>query len=322
MRKILTTLTGFPAYDEIRILDPLRHVISQLKDERIIVEICDLSKISEQICRNYDVTIFHGCPNLNTHNLLRKIPYVIATDDYMLDLPNYNPARSTKAEIEGLKWAFEHAQNILSTTQYLKDKLGYSNKTFVVSNLIDLEPVENKSNNVLWAGGNSHMLDIELLAYLRLQHRKIIFFGHTLPNAFAKYVRDNFGNVKLVPNKENIGWLPITTNYEQYCNWMKNLDFGVGLCPLLENEFNKCKSDLKCLEYLKQGAVSVVSNVGPYADIPVECVVKVDAVDDWNEAIELAFDYRETIYKNMFEWAKENRTYENNKCWLEMYRAI
>jgi hypothetical protein len=121
------------------------------------------------------------------------------------------------------------------------------------------------------------------------------------------------------PNQSNIGFLPIELNYEKYQVYMKNMDYRVGLCPLIDNEFNSCKSIWKFLEYLIHGSVSVVSNVLPYKEIPDECCVKVG--DNWDEAIEYAFENYKQIYKNAWCWVKDQYTYERG-TWLDVYRQI
>jgi hypothetical protein len=90
---------------------------------------------------------------------------------------------------------------------------------------------------------------------------------------------------------------------------------------LEDNVFNLAKSDLKFLEYLQLGAISVCSNVGAVGNIPDECVVKVG--DNWDEAIEHAFDNRSNIYNNAYDWAMDNRSYEKqSELWIEAYREI
>lgn len=48
------------------------------------------------------------------------------------------------------------------------------------------------------------------------------------------------------------------------CAYMAGLDTQVGLAPLWNTQFNRCKSPLKALEYAARGIVVVASDVEPY----------------------------------------------------------
>jgi hypothetical protein len=203
------------------------------------------------------------------------------------------------------------------TTQWLANHIG---RGFVCPNLIDLERKINSSENVLYSYGNSHTGDLELLRSLT-PRRDTYFFGHTLPSKFCHYYRNPKGLVELKPNNPLVHYVPIQMDYERYGVWMNNLNYGVGLIPLEDNVFNLAKSDLKVLEYLQHGAISVCSNVGAVGNIPDECVVKVN--DNWDEAIEHAFDNRSNIYNNAYDWAMDNRSYEKqSELWMEAYRGM
>jgi tetratricopeptide (TPR) repeat protein len=48
----------------------------------------------------------------------------------------------------------------------------------------------------------------------------------------------------------------------QYLDWLEGLD--IGLAPLLPTEFNRCRSDVKFLEYASRSLVPVLQNLDPY----------------------------------------------------------
>jgi glycosyltransferase involved in cell wall biosynthesis len=60
---------------------------------------------------------------------------------------------------------------------------------------------------------------------------------------------------------ERIRSLPFVT-IEQYPSVLARFDIGV--IPLVDRRFNRCKSDLKFLEYSMMGIPSVVSKLVPY----------------------------------------------------------
>lgn len=319
MKKILQVLSNHPSYDNIRIISVLKNINNQLKEYNISVSLIGIDKISADILQAYDVVCFHGCLSLIVYSIINKCKFCLFVDDLMTELPPYNPAKLTPEQIEGLKWCYLNAQSIVCTTQYLSDYLleNYKVKSFACTNLINIEKKENKSDKILYSFGNSHSGDLELINLKTA--RNVYFFGHCLPLVFTSYFRNLFGGVELYPNKKNIFWVPIQTDYERYQITMNNLDYGVGLIPLQDNNFNKAKSDLKFLEYLQHGAISVCSNVGAVSQIPEDCIVKVKD-NDWDSAIEYAFSNRSSIYNNAYKWAMDNRSYySNSNKWIEAY---
>ncbi len=323
MKKILQILSGHPSYDHIRIIKPLQQINEQLKAYNIAVSLIPIDKLDEHITQQFDVICMHGCGSLGVYNILRKNKFCLWVDDLMTDIPIGNPARAGVAELEGLRWAYQSAQNIVCTTKYLSDHLweNYKVKSFICPNLINIEHKENKSENVLYSFGNSHTNDLELLKRLRT-HRNVYFFGHTLPSTFCHYYRNPFGGVELYPNRKNVFWVPLQVDYEKYQIYMTNLDYGVGLIPLQDNNFNKAKSILKVGEYISNGAISVVSNIGALREIPNECVVKV-LDGNWKNAIEDAFHNRANLYKSCYSWWMDNYSYYSQaQKWLTAYREM
>ncbi len=307
------------AYDIIRILDGLSRAREQLKEETIVVNTLPLSSLTEDIVHSYDTICVHGAFCAPLVPVLKKTKFCLFIDDLMTNIPKGNPAVLSRARRMAFDWAVGAADHVVCTTEQLKKCIGRED-ALVVPNLIDLKWQDNNYQDVLYSGGSSHTKDIQLLGDLQTE-RKVIFFTNTLPHKLSHFYQDDLGNVVLRPSKKNIGFIPIQSDYERYQVWFNNLEFGVGVAPLLDNDFNHCKSIFKFLEYTNKGAVSVVSDIMPYSSIPDNCVVKVKD-NDWDAAIEQAFENHKELYFNAYNWVKNNWTYDVNNAWLEMYRTI
>ena len=63
--------------------------------------------------------------------------------------------------------------------------------------------------------------------------------------------------------------------------------FDVGLSPLVDSEFNRGKSDIKCLDYLAAGIRPVVSDITPYqsADLNKYIIRVKNTNKDWEEGL-------------------------------------
>ena len=74
--------------------------------------------------------------------------------------------------------------------------------------------------------------------------------------------RPSFSKLLEIPNErmEEIRLMP----YNQY---IRSIDFDIGLAPLSKSNFNTCKSDLKILEYSSQGIPWICSDCDPYRDL-------------------------------------------------------
>lgn len=322
MKKVMQTLSGFISYDEIRILEPLKHIEKQLKAENIFVQTLPLAQLTPSIANMYDVVCLHGAFSCNLFPILSKTKYSIWSDDAMWNIPKFNPVEPNPARLKGLQYAFENCESIIATSHKLNKEINKPEKTTVCPNVIDLEYKENNYNNIMYSFGNSHAGDMEILNEYNLD-RNLIFMGHTLPSKFCYYARNSKGAISLQPNKKNIGYIESEPNYEKYKVYMKNAGYGVGLCPLVDHPFNECKSIWKFLEYIQSGAISVVSDILPYSDIPDDCCVKVKKGDNWNDAIEYAFKHRKDIYECAYKWTKENYTYGGKEDrWLQGYRNV
>jgi glycosyltransferase involved in cell wall biosynthesis len=52
--------------------------------------------------------------------------------------------------------------------------------------------------------------------------------------------------------------------FEDTNAWLRNVDFDIGLAPLVPSVFNQAKSPIKTAEYAALGIPAIASDVGPY----------------------------------------------------------
>lgn len=223
--------------------------------------------------------------------------------------------------------SFRNADMVSTTTDILKDKLSAINKnTVVLPNLIDFEQypiVEHvkKRIRVGWQGGASHYEDLYMMAPAI---KKILKKYDNVDFVFWGDLR-MYGLFRDIPMErvECHQWVKqICYPYKLAC---MNLD--IGLCPVVNNEFNRNKSAIKHLEYSVVKAATVASNMPPYSPVIRHgengLLVK---EDEWFDAIEMLIvdkEKRERIAKNAFEDTHENHN-ANSKAylWLNAYEAL
>jgi glycosyltransferase involved in cell wall biosynthesis len=97
------------------------------------------------------------------------------------------------------------------------------------------------------------------------------------------------------------------------------MNIDIALAPLLDNQFNKGKSNIKWQEATRAGAVFVGSNIGPYKKLHSEVAVLVENNQkSWQEALEsVIYDIklRKSLLKNARAELKKNWRLEDN--WVQ-----
>ncbi len=202
-------------------------------------------------------------------------PILAEIDDDIFDVAPYNPAASCLAPGSHLTQLaidqFKNADGIIVSTPYLKEVYSELNDhIYVVPNSIDVQawdatPRKKKGGlRIGWIGSGSHSKDLELLDKVIpaiIEKNKDVtfvfssFFGENL-EVLPEFLRNRKG-VKIV-NK----WVPIL----KYAKHMAAQDFDIGLAPLVDNKFNRGKSNLRWLEYSALGIPCVASDVGHFKE--------------------------------------------------------
>lgn len=116
-----------------------------------------------------------------------------------------------------------------------------------------------------WVGSSNHYKDVSLLqnSLERLNKENADYtmsycgFNKDIPHC-SRYEKVLTGNYSQNDNYQNVEGQPV----DKYALMYDQLD--VALVPLVDNEFNNCKSNLKMLEAAFKKKAVIVSNVHPY----------------------------------------------------------
>lgn len=76
-------------------------------------------------------------------------------------------------------------------------------------------------------------------------------------------------------------------NYPQFVPWLRSqrLRWDLAVAPLVDTDFNRCKSDLKLLEYALLGLPVVASEVGPYSGAGHLARLCANDTESWIQAV-------------------------------------
>ncbi len=112
-----------------------------------------------------------------------------------------------------------------------------------------------------YAGSSSHTRDLALVApaieRLMAEHPAVRFecFGVPVPGSIARRWPDRVAS---------FGY---TKDYDSYLRTLYELGWSLGLCPLVDDDFNRSKTPTKLLEYAAVGVPALCSRVEPYAQL-------------------------------------------------------
>lgn len=250
-----------------------------------------------------------------------KKPVVYELDDYLPNLPLKSAYRKNmpKDILKSLRRSLKHVDRFVVSTHPLAEAFkGIHPDIRVVENRLpldwwqDLSSLRRQSDKprVGWAGGIGHTGDLELVeAVVRDLTEEVdwVFFG-MCPDALRPFVKEVHEGVDIT----------------LYPKKLASMNLDLAIAPLEDNLFNRCKSNLRLLEYGACGFPVVCSDVEPYRmhNLPVTRVK--NRYRDWVDAIRMHMnDLDETSRQGdelksviLRDWMLEG---ENLRQWLSTW---
>lgn len=223
---------------------------------------------------------------------MEQKPVIYELDDLLTKIPKEHSSFEFLNSLSpSIVTALEDADAVIVSTEKLKSALTRYNKNiFVVHNHLNDDiwqirsPRQNPEKLVIgYAASVTHRADAELL-------------GPVLAD-LADHLRDriNIEFVGVAPpavlqGKPNVFWHEMhDIDYLDYVRIMNEKAFDIAVAPLVDNEFNRCKSALKYLEFSAMGAAGVYAKLDPYGSVIShgENGFLAGSPDDWTEYLKL-----------------------------------
>ena len=252
----------------------------------------------------------------------RRPVLVFEIDDDIWNIHSSNTAALVvrSPEIRGrVEACLRAADAVTVTTQPLAEIVGRFNpNVHVLPNCIDLNVITAQRPvtpglTVGWAGGSSHLNDF---ASVRSSLRQ---FLRRHPEIEMNFVGQDYRDLFKLPNTRHTEW---STDLADY---LRSVDFHIGIAPLAYHGFNRSKSDIRVLEYAALGIPVVASDFGPYAESVQHGVTGflVKRPHEWNTYLQTLVDderLRLLMGINAKLWASERTIQGNVWRWEAVYR--
>ncbi len=220
---------------------------------------------------------------------------IIDTDDAFGDIDEHHPEYDIHSNrMEAKNVLLNNASQIWVSTSALLKSMGprLQKKASVVPNgldsrlwqatKVDQEKIIGKIGKLrmVYMGTATHDADLKVilpaLEKLNDEH----------PGSFSL---DLVGVTDNIPDQPWVNRVYLKSSlYPEFVKWfVAKKRFDVGLSPLQDSDFNKSKSDIKCLDYLAAGILPVVSSAEAYRSRDLDnCVIRVKSQEDWFTALE------------------------------------
>lgn len=288
----------------------------------------------------FDVIVIQRV-NPYSNILLKKakkynIKIVYETDDDFLDI---NPANPSFNYILGnfthIKKLVTNADQITVSTNELKhrfENFGIDNveiiKNYYVNDALPLRPFTYRNDKFIkigYFGTLTHDNDIELIHNVILRLKDI--FSKKGINVIFEIVGASIDEKSDWFNVIKIPYYPMSMKI--FYDWLgKNSDWDIGIIPLVNNEFNKCKSELKYIEFSALGVPVVASDMDVYNGAIEDGVTGFLAnnEDEWVDKLTLLIEnpiLRNGIVNNAHDDILENYNLKSRVSqWDEIFKKL
>ena len=263
----------------------------------------------------------------------QQIGIVYEIDDLLFDLPQEHPSSSDLENyLHSILWALVESDLVTTTTQYLHDYLRPLNINIrILPNFLNDQiwsfrtPNQNKTNDqvtVGYMGGHTHDHDLRMVLPVlealleKYQHKiQIVFWGNPPPNEIKDHPNVNWTNLDII-------------NYQEFAKFFNQQQLDIAIAPLMDNQLNRAKSEIKFLEYSAIGASGVYSKLPPYEQIVTHGHngYLASDLDEWEHWLSYLIDNpdeRLSIAQSAQDTVKQNWLLSKNaNKWLDTYLAI
>jgi len=266
------------------------------------------------------------------------IPLIYEIDDMLYNIPDWNYASAYYNKSEDIiKKMMQSVDAMTVSTSKLKEMYSpFCKKIAIIPNHLpkflwgDIYPSheykdEDEKIKILWAGSQNHFATKQIVG----DNVKGGDFGEGLLNFIIKttniYEWHFVGAMpdELIGVKTKIHF-HTWKNIFEYPQYVKSLEPDIAIAPLMDNEFNDCKSNIKSLEFVACGAAGIYGDVEPYKFMETKTKTDEEMISHI-ESFANDIDLRAKVFRKDHDrvrgqlWWEEN---ENIKKFINSYLGL
>ena len=217
---------------------------------------------------------------------------VYVLDDDLLNAPSYVssfPYYNLPSTKNNMKTIMANCDTFLTPSPVLLEKYGKTFKNKFLISEPSLNRITKKQGNdkikVGFAGSIDRAQDLNQIlegAITKLVEK----YGDSIDIEF-------FGAKPEFVDKLNLKYIPYQDGYDAYTAYMAKCNWDIGLAPMPDTPFHRCKYFNKYVEYASFGIAGVYSNLEPYTfgiKDKVNGLLVNNTTEDWVEGISKLID--------------------------------
>lgn len=249
----------------------------------------------------------HRWPSLVKRRTKRGLRTIFEINDQFLALQEWNPTAGFFRSQDHRALTLEIA-SLCDGLQFTNDELAQrfgmvnDNHRSFWNQLADCpKTLAEKPGEVVigWAGSWGHLKDLEsilpILEEVAAEHPGVSFAFMGDPRFEALWQHWDPKRVRFQPGGD----------LQSYLSFLDSLT--IGIAPLHDTEFNRCRSDVKFLEYASRGVVALLADLPPY-DVPIH-----------QEGVALGFDSLDSLRKQLHKLLSDPELLESLKNRAHQY---
>lgn len=255
---------------ELRTIAPYRQLRHRLTYKWAVRDLDDGSWIDVQPIDWADLIVIQRYfPLLETQPILQRMldsgkPIVYEIDDLLFDVPLSHPLyQNFQRTVPHIRDLLPKVNLVTVTTDALGERIREFNPNVItIPNFLDESAIKRPGLSsdplktvIAFMGTPSHTPDLELI-------EEVLFKLHDKHKSAVQFIFWGCSGTRL----EKLGRIvPFDDCYASFLANLSNTHFDIGLAPLADNPFNRCKSNIKWLEYSAFGRAGIYSNLEPYS---------------------------------------------------------
>ena len=221
------------------------------------------------LCQQSDVVIFHMVSDQDILYLIEErtrqgLPNVFEISDNFVAFQPKDPMKAYFTDPLNLATIFQYislSDTVQVSAAELSENFEFLNNRFVVfenqlMNVGEFKKREGRWVTIGWGGSLSHLVDLGWIA------STMVDICRTYPNVRFSFMGSEKGFEYFVDIPQEQRRYTPAGDLNDYYRFLEGLD--VGLAPLRDTAYNRCRSDVKFLEYASRGVVPVLSAISPY----------------------------------------------------------